>query len=110
MAAMANRDDFADGAEAIHEGYRRGYLSGAFSDPELQGSEGVRLGEAMRPFSELCTEEQAGSTARSLCLAQMDARLRHSQDAKAFLESDIALAFASRGICVEHQHAEQRLA
>ena len=53
---------FTDGAATIHEGYRQGYLSGAFSDPELQGSEGVRLGEAMRPFSELLTAEHAGST------------------------------------------------
>ena len=53
---------FADGAATTHEGFRLGYLSGAFSDPELQGSEGVRLGEAMLPFSELLPEEQAGST------------------------------------------------
>jgi hypothetical protein len=64
----------------------------------------------MRPFSELLSGEQAGSTARSLCLAHLDARLRHNQDAKAFLDSDITSAFASRGIGVEHQHDAQCLA
>lgn len=89
---------FADGAEAIHEGFRRGYLSGAFSDPELQGSAGVRLGEAMRPFSELCTEGQAGDTARALCLAHMDAHLRTDLEARVFLNGDLAESFAGRGI------------
>jgi dienelactone hydrolase len=89
---------FADGAEAIHEGFRRGYLSGAFSDPELQGTDGVRLGEAMQPFSELCTEEQAGDTARALCLAHMDAYLKDDVEARLFLDGDLASLFASRDI------------
>jgi hypothetical protein len=89
---------FADGAEAIHEGFRRGYLSGAFSDPELQGSDGVRLGEAMRPFSELCTEELAGDTARALCLAHMDTHLQDDVQARSFLHGDLAKTFAARGI------------
>ena len=38
------------------------------------------LGEARRPFSDLCSEEQ-GQTARSLCLAQWDAQLRNEADA-----------------------------
>ena len=97
---------FADGAKGVHEQLRLGYLSGAFSDPELQGSAGVRLGEAMRPFSELCTAEQGGSTARSLCLAHLDARLKKNADARAFLESDIASAFASRGISLERHREE----
>ena len=110
VVGRAGHLHFADGAATTHEQFRLGYLSGAFSDPELQGSAGVRLGEAMRPFADLLTEEQAGSTARALCLAHLDARLRHSRDAKAFLESDIALAFASRGIAAEHKHDAQCLA
>jgi hypothetical protein len=110
VVGKAGHVHFADGAATTHEQLRLGYLSGAFSDPELQGSTGVRLGEAMRPFADLLTEEQGGSAARALCLAHMDARLRHSQDAQTFLESDIARAFASRGICVEHQHDAHCLA
>ena len=36
----------------------------------------------------------------------MDALLRHNPDARAFLESDIAVAVASRGISLERRREE----
>jgi len=86
---------WGDGAKAAHEQYRQGYLSGGFPDPEVDG---IALGTAMRPFSELCTEEQGGDTARALCLAHMDANLKNDAEARAFLDGDLAGLFASRGI------------
>ncbi len=86
---------FADGAEAVHEMFRTGYLSGEFSDPELKGEAGIALGTAMRPFSELCTEAQSVGTARALCLAHMDAHLRDVSDAHAFLAGDIPQTFST---------------
>ena len=83
---------FADNAEFGHEWYRKGYLSGAWPDPEIDG---IALGTAMRPFAELCTEAQSGGTARALCLAHMDAYLKGNPDARAFLQGDLAQTFAA---------------
>jgi hypothetical protein len=55
----------------------------------------------MGPFAELCTEEDAAATARSLCLAHMDASLNDSAPARAFLDSDLTKTFAARGIALE---------
>ena len=52
----------------------------------------------MRPLSELCTEEQAGDTARALCLAHMDAHLKDDVEARSFLDADLVKTFSSRGI------------
>ena len=86
---------WADGAKDGHEQYRQWYLSGAFPDPEIDA---IALGTAMRPFSELCTEEQGGATARALCLAHMDAYLKNDVEARLFLDGDLASSFAARGI------------
>lgn len=91
---------FADGAESAHETLRLGYLSGEFSDPELHGAAGIALGTAMRPFAELCTEAESGATARSLCLAHMDAWLTDRREARAFLDGDLERPFAERGIAL----------
>jgi hypothetical protein len=72
-------------------------LSGGFPDPEIDA---IALGTAMRPFSELCTEEQGGDTARALCLAHMDAYLKDDAEARAFLDGDLASSFAARGIAL----------
>ena len=88
---------FADNAEYVHEWFRKGYLSGEFSDPELDG---LALGTAMRPFAELCPEEHANLTARSLCLAHLDANLKDMADARAFLDGDLESTFAARGIAI----------
>ena len=89
---------FADNAEYVHEWFRKGYLSGEFPDPELDG---LALGNAMRPFAELCSEEHANLTARSLCLAHLDANLKDIASARAFLDGDLESIFSARGIAIE---------
>ena len=89
---------FADNAEYVHEWFRKGYLNGEFPDPELDG---LALGTAMRPFAELCPEEHANLTARSLCLAHLDASLKDSAGARAFLDGDLEHTFSARGIAIE---------
>jgi predicted dienelactone hydrolase len=54
------------------------YLSGEFPDPEFPA---FAIAAAMGPFAELCTEEDAALTARSLCLAHMDATVNDNPDA-----------------------------
>jgi dienelactone hydrolase len=89
---------FADNAEYVHEWFRKGYLSGEFPDPELDG---LALGTAMRPFADLCPEEHANLTARALCLAHLDANLKDIAAARAFLDADLESTFAARGIGIE---------
>jgi dienelactone hydrolase len=89
---------FADNAEYVHEWFRKGYLSGEFPDPELDG---VALGTAMRPFAELCSEEHANVTARALCLAHLDAHLKDLAGAREFLSGDLESTFADRGIAIQ---------
>jgi dienelactone hydrolase len=101
---------FGDNAEAGHEWYRNGYLSGSWPDPELDA---IALGTAMRPFAELCTEEQSCGTARALCLAHMDAHLNGNAEARAFLESDLARTLETAlGVEVDvvAAHTRERLA
>jgi pimeloyl-ACP methyl ester carboxylesterase len=88
---------FADNAEVAHETFRKMYLA-AFPDPTMDTQ---ALGEAMRPWSELLTEDKAADTARSLCLAHMDAHLKGNADAMAFLDRDLVGTFAHRGIDIE---------
>ena len=52
----------------------------------------------MRPFSELCPEQDSNDTMRALCLAHMDANLKDDAQALAFLDTDLAATFAARGI------------
>ena len=89
---------FADGAAYVHELMRKSYLSGEHPDPEIDA---LALGQAMRPITELCSEANSTATARALCLAHMDAVLRRSGEAEAFLDHGLAAAFASRGIEIE---------
>ncbi len=83
---------FADNAEFGHEWFRKGYLSGAWPDPEIDA---IALGTAMRPFAELCTEAQSGATARALCLAHMDAHLKGNLHAATFLNGDLTRTLAA---------------
>lgn len=89
---------FADNAETVHELMRKSYLGGEHPDPELDAP---ALGMAMRPFAGLCSEADAGATARALCLAHLDAVIRRNAAARAFLESGLAQDFAARGIALE---------
>jgi dienelactone hydrolase len=89
---------FVDNATAVHEGLRTWYLSGTFPDPDLDAA---AVANAMRPFTELCSEMDGATTARALCLAHMDAELERDAAAGAFLAGDLAAQFAERGIALE---------
>lgn len=90
---------FTDGAAARHELLRMQFKSGQM--PPAPGVDFVALGESMRPFSEHCSAETGADTLRALGTAHMDAWLRGSSDARAFLGEDLANAFAARGIGIE---------
>jgi dienelactone hydrolase len=98
LLAKTGHLHWADGAAETHELYRRNYLSGAFPDPEIDA---VALGTAMRPFSELYTEQQSGDAARSLALAHLDAWLRGVSAARDFLASGYRAEFAKRALDAE---------
>jgi predicted Zn-dependent peptidase len=89
---------FADHAETVHEQMRMAYLSGNFPDPEIDA---IPLGAAMRPFSELLSEQRALDVACGLGLAHMDASLKGNKFAQAFLDGDLVGLFASQGTVVE---------
>lgn len=86
-----------DNAEVSHETFRQMYLT-SFPDETFDTR---ALGVAMRPFAELCSEENAADTMRALCLAHMDAHLKDRAAATAFLDEDLAGTFARRGIDIE---------
>ncbi|HEY7171506.1 MAG TPA: hypothetical protein VH417_11710 [Vicinamibacterales bacterium] len=88
---------FNDNAETGHELFRQMYLT-SFPDDSFDTR---ALGIAMRPFTELCPEAHAADTQRALCLAHMDAHLKTLDAAAAFLDGDLAGAFAWRGINLE---------
>ena len=98
VLARAGHMHWADDAAAAHEQYRLGYLSGQFPDPEIDA---IALGMAMRPISELCTEEQSGATARASCLAQMDALMKGNGEAREFLDRGLVPALARLGVELE---------
>lgn len=89
---------WTDNAELIHETMRTRYASGQFPDPELDAG---KMAVAMKPFAELCPADHAAQVMRSIVLAQFDANLKSSFEAKAFLENDLIETFAARGIDVE---------
>jgi dienelactone hydrolase len=98
IVARAGHLHWTDQVAETHEQYRLGYLSGQFPDPEIDG---VALGRAMRPISELCTEEQAGAAARAACLAHMDAFLRRDPLARDYLDRRLAPELGKRGVELE---------
>ena len=89
---------FADHAEMTHELMRSIWASPDFPDPE---NDGPALARAARPFSELMPEAHAHDIVRGLCLAHMDAHLKDSAAAGAFLGGDLEAAFTARGIALE---------
>lgn len=98
VLGKAGHNHWANGAEQVHELFRMSYLSGNFADPEIDAK---ALGEAMRPFAELCPADHAADTLRALCLAHFDENLKRNGAAKEFLDNDLAETFASRGIDLE---------
>jgi hypothetical protein len=87
-----------DHAEFGHEMYRREYRSGAFKDPELDA---VAVGHAMRPFSEMMSEQKSSETLRAIALAHLDAWLKRSGNAEAFLDGGLETRFRQRGVTLE---------
>ena len=90
---------FVDGAEQRHEMLRMQFKSGMM--PSQDGVDFAAVGEATRPFSEHCSAEHGANVVQGLGLAHMDAHLRGDEDARAFLQGNLAGAFADRGIDVE---------
>jgi predicted dienelactone hydrolase len=95
---------FLDRAEASHELMRSVWASPDFPDAE---NDGQALARSARPFSELMPEAHAHDTVKALCLAHMDAHLRGSAAAVAFLDADLEATFRARGIA--HVAAAPRL-
>jgi hypothetical protein len=89
---------FADHAEMTHELMRSMWSSPNFPDPE---NDGPALARAARPFSELMPEADAQDIVRALCVSHMDAHLKGSASAGAFLAGDLVAAFKARGIAIE---------
>jgi dienelactone hydrolase len=91
---------FADNAEQGHEMLRAMWKSGRFpaapDDIDL-----AAIAEASRPFSELCPAAHGAATVQALCLAHLDAHVKGSAEALAFLGADLARPFAARGIDLE---------
>ena len=83
---------FSDNAEQSHELLRAMWKSGSFpvADPDIDLA---AIAEASRPFSELCPAAHGAATGQTLCLAHMDANLKASAEARAFLAADRACAF-----------------
>jgi len=89
---------FVDHAEVAHELLRSMWSSPNFPDPE---NDGPALARAARPFNELMPEAHAQEIVRALCLAHMDAHLKDSAVARAFLAGDLGATFSARGIAIE---------
>ena len=76
--------------------WKSGAFPAASDDIDL-----AAIAEASRPFSELCPAAHGTATVQALCLAHMDAHLKGSAEASAFLAGDLARSFAARGIDLE---------
>jgi predicted dienelactone hydrolase len=91
----ASHFHWVEGAEQWYEAFQSMWESGAISVP---GTDVGALAKATPPFSELCPNWHGTETLQVLCLAHMDAELKGSSDARAFLAGDLVSAFAARGI------------
>lgn len=92
----ASHFHWGEGAEELYGMFKSMWESGA-----LPGADVAALTKNSPPFSELCPNWHATNTLQALCLAQMDGHLKGNLNAKAFLDSDLAETFASRGIDLE---------
>ena len=92
MFVLENADHmhFCDDVEGTHELFRSMPPPGPFAE----------IAKVLPAASELCPGEHAYDFNRALGLAHMDAVLRASEEAAAFLGGDVASTFAARGIRV----------
>jgi dienelactone hydrolase len=79
---------FGDDAEEAHESLRRFALPG----------DAAWIPSAMRPVAKLCPPDDAHAFARGLALAHLDASLRDSRVAGAWLADHATQALSARGI------------
>jgi hypothetical protein len=79
---------FLDDVETAHEAVRMSTLPG----------EAAWIPAALRPIAELCSGVQAHLFTRGLTLAHLDATLRGSGAAEAFLSGDVEAALSRRGV------------
>jgi len=84
----ADHQHFVDDVAAVHEAVRAMDF----------GPEGSWIPAAMRPITELCSEEHAHQFVRGLTLAHLDATLRGDASAITFLHRDLHAALSRRGI------------
>jgi predicted dienelactone hydrolase len=73
---QADHLHFMDDAGAIHEDFRTMEASGDIA----------AMRQGMRPFADLCSEDEAHRFARGLATAHLDRALKGRDDARAFLE------------------------
>ncbi len=92
IAILGNSDHmhFCDDVEAMHELFRTMPPPGPLAE----------IAKSLPPVSELAPGEHGYAFSRALGLAHMDAVLKGCREAADFLTSDLAAAFASRGIDV----------
>ena len=90
MAILQGADHlhFMDDVETLHEAVRTTAWPGDLS----------WIPKEMRPIAELCPGEEAHLFTRGLSLAHLDAFLRDSEEARAFLSDDLEAALSARGI------------
>jgi predicted dienelactone hydrolase len=86
----ADHSHFLENAEQEHEAFRTMTAAGDLA----------QMLQEMRPFAELCSEQQAHLFTRGLTVCQMDANLKCHGEAQGFLAGDVKAALASRGVAV----------
>ena len=84
----ADHAHFLDDAEREHETVRTMPWPGNLA----------WIPKEMLPITELCTEEQSHLFARGLTVCHLDATLKQREDARHFLDGDIASELAARGV------------
>jgi predicted dienelactone hydrolase len=87
----ADHSHFLENAEQEHEAFRTMAVNGDLA----------KMLQAMQPFADLCSEEQAHLYARGLTVCQMDANLKQRAGAQRFLSGDVEAELASRGIAAK---------
>jgi predicted dienelactone hydrolase len=90
LVVLENADHmhFCDAADQVHEMFRMMPPPGAFAE----------IAKVVPPIDELCPPAEAYDLIRGLGLAHMDAALKGSEAAAAFLDGDLRRTLASRGI------------
>lgn len=81
---------FLDKVAELHEGFRTMPVQGDLEEIQRE----------MLPFVTLASAEAAHVAIRGLTLAHFDATLRSNEEARAFLDGDVARSLGARGLDV----------